>query len=196
MGLRAYNSNATTGTINGLIRASYPGRLTTPSVNLQNGPVVQGTPARMTTLIGRALGAESEALKDLVLYTGPDQGIAIQNLYYNVLIANAQEVKGDKSLDMAKKHFPATFGGHELIVGWNALPGRVDGFCPNTWYLGEMLPLQLYDFGGGVTVAPVPDTVNGGYLTSSIFYYVAALNLVNSNFRAACYVFNAAPGLI
>lgn len=196
MGLRAYNSNATIGVVNGLNRASFPGRLTTPSINMQNGPVVNGTPARMTTLVGRALGAESEALKDLVLYCGPDQGIAIQNLYYNVLIANAQEVKGDKSLDMAKKHFPPTFGGHELIVGWNALPGRIDGFCPNTWYLGEMLPLQLYDFGGGVTVAPVPDIVNGGYLTSSIFYYVAALNLVNSNFRAACYAFNAAPGLI
>jgi len=36
------------------------------------------------------------------------------------------------------------------------------------WYIGELSPLELYDFGGGNVVAPVPDigTVGGTYLTS------------------------------
>lgn len=192
MGLRAYQVNSNSGTINGLSRASFPGRLSTSTINLNGAAVSNTTPARIMTLVGRALGGESDAVKDLVLYCGPDQGQAIQNLYYNVLIANAQDVKGDRPVDLTKKFFPATWGGRDLTVGWNALPGRIDAFVPSTWYLGEMLPLELYDFGGGVTVAPVPDIVNGGYLTSSIFYYVAALNLANSNMRAGCFVQNAA----
>jgi hypothetical protein len=192
MGLRAYQVNSSTGSLNGLSRASYPGRLSTPTINLSNAPVVQGTPARMTTLIGAALGPESEAIKDMVIYTGPDQATAIQNLMYNVQIVNAQEVKGDRSIDMAKKLFPATFGGHELIVGWNALPGRLDGFCPSTWHMGEMVPLELYDFGGGVTSAPVPDISVGGYLTSTIFYYNCIFNIANGNVRAGCYITSAA----
>jgi hypothetical protein len=196
MGLRAYQVNSNTGTLNGLSRASFPGRLSTPVIDLAGAPVVQGTPARVTTQIGRALGSESEALNDLVCYTGPDQGAAVQNLMYSVQIVNAQEVKGDKSIDMAKKHFPATFGGHDLLIGWNALPGRMDWFCPNTWYIGEMIPLELYDFGGGVTVAPVPDISGGGYLTSSIFYYNAALNIANSNMRAGLYIKNCAQPAI
>lgn len=47
-------------------------------------------------------------------------------------------------------------------------------------------------FGGGITVAPVPDITSGGYLTSSMFAYVAAANLANSNPRAALYIQNAA----
>lgn len=188
MGLRAYQVNSNTGTINGLSRGSYPSRLSTPTIAFGGGAVSTGTPTRIRTLVGRALGSESEAMKDLMMYAGPDQGAAIQNLYYNVLIANAQDVKGDRALDMAKSNWPSTFGGMELHIGWNALPGRIDAFCPNTWYIGEMIPLELYDFGGGVTVAPVPDNVNGGYLTSSIFYYNACLNLANSNMRAACYL--------
>ena len=34
------------------------------------------------------------------------------------------------------------------------------------WYIGELSPLELYDFGGGNVVAPVPD-INGQSGTSS-----------------------------
>lgn len=196
MGLRAYQVNSNTGSLNGLSRASYPGRLSTPTINMNGQPVVQSTVTRVTTLIGRALGPESEAIKDLIFYCGPDQGAAIQNTYYNVQIVNRADVKGEDTPDMAAKFFPKTWGGHELHIGWNALPGRIDGFCPSTWYLGEMIPLELYDFGGGVTVAPVPDVANGGYLTSSIFYYNCCFNLVNSNVRAGCYLTSAAQPAI
>ena len=192
LGLRAWQVNSNTGTIGGLSRANFPSRLSTPTINLSGGAITLSTGVRALTLLGRALGPESEAIKNSAWYCGPDQGMAISNLYYNVVIANAQDVKGDKALDMGKKMWPATFANRELLVGWNALPGRLDLFTPDTWYIGEMLPLELYDFGGGITVAPVPDITNGGYLTSSMFAYVCALNLANSNVRAGLYVQNAA----
>ena len=56
--------------------------------------------------------------------------------------------------------------------------------------------LSLYDYGGGITSAPVPDIVNGGYLTSTMFAYVSALNLAFSNVRAAVRVDDAAQPTI
>ena len=196
LGLRAWDVNSNTGTIGGLSRASYPSRLSTPTINLNGAAISVSTASRAVTILGRALGPESDAIKNAIWYCGPDQAMAIQNLYINVQYANVPEVKGDTSVDMAKRNWPATFGGRELHVGWNALPGRLDLFTPDTWYLGELLPLELYDFGGGVTVAPVPDVVSGGYLTSSMFAYVSAFNLVNSNLRAALYIQNASQPTI
>ena len=45
----------------------------------------------------------------------------------------------------------------------------------DNWYIGELSQLELYDFGGGNVVAPVPD-INGqagtsSYLTSHMFAY-------------------------
>lgn len=196
MGLRAWQVNSNTGTIGGLSRASYPGRLSTPTINLNGASIALSTGYRAMVLMGRALGQDNAAMKSAAWYTGPDQAMQIANLYLNALFVNTPDVKGDRSMDMVKKYWPDTYAGRDLHVGWNALPGRLDLFTFDTWYLGEMLPLELYDYGGGITVAPVPDIVNGGYLTSSQFAYVCAVNLVNSNVRAGCYVQNAAQPAI
>ncbi len=196
MGLRAWQVNSSTGTIGGLSRSTYPGRLSTPTINLNNASISLSTGYRANVLFGRALGQDNPAIKSATWYTGPDQAMQIANLYLNALFVNAPEAKGDTSMDMVKRNWPSTYAGRDLHVGWNALPGRLDLFTFDTWYLGEMLPLELYDFGGGITVAPVPDIVNGGYLTSSMFAYVAALNLVNSNVRAGVYLQNAAQPTI
>ena len=193
LGLRYWQTNSNTGTIGGLTRSNFPSRLSTPTINLNGGAITLSTGYRAITLLGRALGPESEAIKNAAWYCGPDQAMAIANLYLNVLYVNGGDVnKMDKTKDIIPKLWPATYAQRELLVGWNALPGRLDLFTPDTWYLGEMLPLELYDFGGGITVAPVPDVINGGYLTSSMFSYVSAFNLTNSNVRAGLYIQNAA----
>lgn len=191
MGLRAWQVNSSSGIIGGLDRADYPGRLSTPTVNLNNASISKTLGLRAMVLMGRAVGPDTEAMKSAVWYTGPDQGMEISNLYYTVQLANAMDAKGEGAPDMVKKNWPATFAGRDLHIGWNALPGRLDLFSFATWYLGEMLPLELYDFGGGITVAPVPDIVNGGYLTSSMFAYNAAFNMVNAAPRAGFFVSNA-----
>jgi hypothetical protein len=68
--------------------------------------------------------------------------------------------------------------------------------CLSSWGITEMKEPSLYDFGNGVTTMPVPDPTGNGWLTSSIFYYNAALNLFNSNMKAGVYVTNAAEPTI
>jgi len=193
LGLRAWQLNSNAGSIGGLSRASYPGRLSTPTINLNGASISTLTPFRAQTLLLRALGKDNAALQSAMWYCGPDQAMQIASLYLNVLSARREDTKGDTTPDMTQRHWPATWGGFDLMVGMNALPGRLDLFAPSTWYIGEMLPLELYDFGGGMTVAPVPDISAGGsYLTSSMFAYVASLNTANSNVRAGVYVSSAA----
>jgi hypothetical protein len=193
LGLRAWQVNSNTGTLAGLNRALYPGRLSTPTINLGGNALTNAVGHRALTLMGRALGPDAESIKNAVWYTAPDQAQAIGNIYTQVLIANAGHFKGtEETPDMGKKFFSPTFCGRDLHVSYTAQPGRLDLFTPDTWYIGEMLPLELYDFGGGMTVVPVPDIVNGGYLASHMMAYVAAFQLANSNVRAGCYVQNAA----
>lgn len=200
LGLHAWQVNSNTGTIGGLSRANYPSRLSTPIINLNNGPVSTSTPWRANVLLGRALGPENKSIKKVAWYCGPDQAFQISNLYLQVLTARMDSMSKspDKAVDMTPSGFAPTWGDKELIVGYNALPGRLDLFAFDTWYIGEMLPLELYDFGGGMTVAPVPDigTVGGSYLTSSMFVYCSAFNLVNSNVRAGVIVNNASQPTI
>jgi hypothetical protein len=192
LGLRAWQVNSNTGTLAGLNRANFPGRLSTPTINLNGGSVTPSIGNRAVTLMGRALGPDAESINNALWYTGPDQGMAASNLFYNVQIANAQEVKGDKSLDMGKKFYTPTFCNREVKYSWTATPGRWDLFTPDTWYIFETSPLELYDFGGGMTVMPVPDIAgSGSYLTSYIMAYICAFNVANSNVRAGCYIQNA-----
>ena len=194
LGLRAWQVNGNVGTIAGLDRSLYPGRLSTPTINLNGGSVTPSIGNRALTLMGRALGPDAEAIENAIWYCGPDQGMAVNNLFYNVQIVNAQEVKGDRPIDMGRKFFTTTFCGRDLHISWTAVPGRLDLFTPDTWYIFETSPLELYDFGGGSTVMPVPDIASGAagsYLTSYIMAYIASFNVANSNVRAGCYIQSA-----
>jgi hypothetical protein len=195
LGIKAWQVNSNTGTIGGLNRATYPSRLSTPTINL-GAAVTPGLSPRALTLLGRALGPDAAAIKSMIWYTGPDQGYAMANLQYNVNLEIKSKVTGDKTEDMAYKLFQDTFGGRQLHISWNATPGRIDGLVMDNWYLGELEPLELYDFGGGQVVMPVPDipaspTGNNTYLSSHMFSYVCAWNLVDAAPRSGLYVTNA-----
>jgi hypothetical protein len=189
-GIYSYQVSSNTGTTpTNLNRATYPGQLSTPTITY-TGPVTPNFAYRCEILIARALGLENEAVKNFVFRCGLDQQLAINNLYQNVVIANAQDVKGDRSLDMTKRYMPNTYGGRELNVSVTARQGRIDSLCPETWGIIETVEPSLYDFGDGVTNMPVPandGTGNTTYLTSNVFYYCADLNLYNSNYKAGVY---------
>lgn len=184
LGIRAWDVNSNTGTIGGLNRSSYPGRLSTPTINLNGAALTPGIAQRSEVLLGRALGPDADSIKTGIWYGPPEQAFAQSNLMYNVQIVNAQEVKGDKTLDMAKKSFADTFGGRRYHKSWTALNNRMDLLVLSNWYIGELSPLELYDFGGGNIVAPVPDisASNGttSYLTSHMFAYNTCFNLCNA----------------
>ena len=194
-GIKTYQVTGNTGTVLGLTRANYPGRFSTANISLNGNAVNPAVPYRAEILIGRALGEEAEELEDLIWYTSPGQRLQITNLYQNVLTQN-QVPEGDEALDMVKKNMTTMFGGREVVMSYNATPGRIDGLCLKSWGIVEMKEPSLYDFGNGVTTMPVPDPNGQGWLTSSIFYYNACLNLFNSNMLAGVYVTNAAEPTI
>lgn len=192
-GLQYWQVNSSSGTLAGLTRASYPGRLSTPTIDLAGKSVSTTTPYRMRVLLSRALGQDQAAIKSGHFYCGPDQAMQISSLYLQMQVVNAARPNagGESSPDLTPHTWSEQWGGFPLTVGMNATPGRIDLFAWDTWYTGQMLPLELYDFGGGITMAPVPDISNGGYLTSTEFAYVACLNIANSNPRAGCYITSA-----
>ena len=193
-GIYTYQQNGNTGTVLNLARTTYPGQLSTPNIN-KNGAAINMTDAyKAEILIGRGLGADNEAVADFEWICGPDQELAVTQLYTNVLTQNYVP-PGDKALDMVKKHMSPTYGGRPLNVSYTAKQGRLDALCPETWGIVETVEPSLYDFGDGVTTMPIPDNslgTSGSYLTSSIFFYNAFLNLYNANMKAGVYISSAA----
>ena len=170
LGIKAWDVNSNTGTIGGLNRNAYPGRLSTPTINLAGAALTPGIAQRAEVLLGRALGPDADSIKSGIWYGPPEQAFAQSNLQYNVQIVNTQDLKGEKTLDMAKKYFSDTFGNRKYHKSWTAINNRMDLLVLDNWYIGELSPLELYDFGGGNVVAPVPDisstTGTASYLTS------------------------------
>lgn len=191
-GIYAYQVASTTGTVIGLSRSSYPGQLSTPNIN-KGGAAINTTDGyKAAILIKRGLGMEAESADSFEWVCGPDQELAVAQLYQNVLSQNSVP-GGDKALDMAKKYMSPTFAGRDLHVCYSAQQGRLDGIAPETWGIIETVEPSLYDFGDGVTTMPIPDFAgSGSYLTSSIFFYNAFLNVFNSNMKAGVYISSAA----
>jgi hypothetical protein len=189
MGIKAYQVNGNGGTLNGLARNQYPGRLSTPTVNLAGAFITEATGRFVTSKISLALGNESPALADLAWYCNVDQAAALENLAVQVAITNQQQIKGESSQDMLKRFTPSTFVNYDIIKSVHATPGRLDALCLKYWGIGELKAADLYDV-NGQTVFPTIGN-SGGINASTIFYFVTSLNVFNSNVRAGAYIQNA-----
>jgi hypothetical protein len=189
MGIRAYQVNGNGGTLNGLARANFPGRLSTPQVNLGGAFITEATGRFVTSKISLALGTESPALADLIWYMNVDQAAAVENLAVQVAITNQQDIKGNSSQDMLKRNTPKTFVDYDIVRSVHALPGRLDALCLKYWGLGELKASDLYDV-NGQTVFPTIGP-SGGINASTIFYFVWSGNVYSSNVRAGAVVLNA-----
>jgi len=189
MGIKAYQVNGNAGTLNGLARSNFPGRLSTPTVNLAGAAMTIPIGRLIVSKIALALGNESPALADLIWYMNVDQAAAIENLAVQVAITNQQEIKGNASQDMLKKFTPSTFVGYDIVKSVHATPGRIDALCLKYWGIGELKAADLYDV-NGQTVFPTIGA-SGGINAATVFYFVTSLNVFNSNVRAGAYVQNA-----
>lgn len=199
-GTTAWNNSATSGTIAGINRGTFPSRISTPNINLNGGSITASLSQRIEALLGRAMG-DSNKTKDSGIYLfGEDQAVAVaQTNYYNKQI-NYQESNnsGNKGTvpDVSKKYFQGTFGGRDVHLSYVQPLGRVDMLLTSDWYIGELVPLQLYDFGGGNTVMPVPDPAGNGWLTSNQFAYEVSFNMACSAPRHQLFVTNASQPTI
>ena len=191
-GIYAYQVASNVGTVYGLSRANFPGQLSTPNINKGGAAINTTDPYKVKILIRRGLGDDAKYANDFEWICGVDQELAVSQLYTNVLQQNYVP-PGDRALDMTKKNMSDKYGGHDMTVSVKARAGRLDAICPETWGIIETVEPSLYDFGDGVTTMPIPDfTGQGSYLTSSIFFYNAFLNMYNGNMKAACYISTAA----
>ena len=186
---RRWNVTSNTTTIAGLNRANYPGQFSTPSINLNNLPITVQAGRRAKQLIRLALGEDTPAADGFVWYGNLDMEASIENLATNVAITNQQEIKGDKSLDMQKKHAPSTFADQEIMVSIHAQPGRLDGLTvPKNWGIGELKSVDILDL-NGLQIFPTYGA-SGGLSSSYVFYFVCSWNLYSANPRANVYLYN------
>jgi hypothetical protein len=197
-GTTAWQNSATTGILAGYNRATFPNRITTPSVNLDGAPIVASFSARAEALLGRAMGADNKA-KDSGIYILPEgQAYAIaQTQYYSKQVNNSGEFKEGKEVpDVSKKYFQKTYGGRESHVSYVQPVGRLDLLLTDNWNIGELIPLQLHNYGNGQTTVPVPDPAGHGWLTSSQFAYVVSFNFANSAPKQGLFAYGAAEPTI
>jgi hypothetical protein len=186
-----WNINSNTGTVGGLSRANYPGRLSTPTINKLGQQITPSDFQRALILLGRALGSDAEAMESMVWYGQPDQVWTLNAQFYERMITQNLE-KGSDAMDIGRKMMSKTFGMREYQVSYQADPSRVDGLVMSNWVIGMLKEIGLYDFGGGNTVMPVPDvgTTNGTYITDRMFVYDAFLQLCNKAPRSGLYFSN------
>jgi hypothetical protein len=194
-GVSAWHNSATTGTIAGVNRATYPSRITTPSINLSGGSVTASLSQRINSLLARAMGTDNTAQDSGVFLIPETQAYAIaQTTVYNKAI-NYQEMSSSgntgKVPDVSKKYFQDTYGGRKTHLSLVQPKDRIDLMVTKSWYLGEMVPVQMYDYGGGNTVVPVPDPDGNGWLTSNQFAYEVAFNVANSAPRWGQFTYGA-----
>lgn len=192
-GTTSWINSATTGTQAGIDRTLYPNRITSPSINLNGGSITASLSARIEALLGRAMGADNKTKDSGIYLFGEDQSVAYaQTNYYTkqMVIAGIGD-NGNKVPDVSKKYFAGTFGGREVHTSYVQPLGRIDLMLTKEWYLGELCPLQLYDYAGGNTVMPVPDPAGNGWLTSTQFAYEIGFNIACCAPKHQLYVYGA-----
>jgi hypothetical protein len=200
IGTTGWINSAASGTIAGINRATYPSRISSPSINLNGGSVVASLSQRIEALLGRAMGGDNKTKDSGIYIFGEDQSLAVaQTNYYNKQITQNSDTPGPsgKVPDTSRKYFQGTFGGRDVHLSYVQPLGRIDMLLTSEWYIGELCPLQLYDFGGGNTVMPVPaGTAAGGWLTSTQFVYEVSFNLACAAPRHQLYVYNCSQPTI
>jgi hypothetical protein len=154
---------------------------------------------RAFVLLTRALGDDAEELEKGVWYGRPEQVATIASQWYSTLITQNSEGEGPQIFDRARSGVAKTFGERKFEYSNTAKPGRVDLLFPENWSLGNLCEVGLYDFGGGNTVMPVPDTgsnvggTSGGgtYLTSKMFVFEWGGQICNRAPRHGLFISNA-----
>lgn len=174
-------SNGNVGTIAGINKANFPGRLSTPTINFGGtGSVVNSTAQRVESIRMRALGDDYDKNEEAFWYTNPVQGVALSGNYYNPGYTRLDE-GGDRVVDTAKKNMQETWGGREIVYSSTAEPSRMDLIVPSVFYFGELFPTRLHEWTPGNPIAAVPTNDGSGtttYFDSQMFGYERAFNII------------------
>jgi hypothetical protein len=186
-------ANGNTGTIGGIAKANYPGRLSTPVINFGGtGAITNNTAERVQAIRMRAMGDDYDANKSAFWLANPAQGVSLSNNFYNVGYTRLDEGSKDYVPDTARKMMQKTILGEDAVWASTAEPTRMDYIVPDTWYFGELFTTRLHEWMPGTTVIPVPansSTAGQTYLDSTMFAYERGFQLVCNNPKENFYMY-------
>jgi hypothetical protein len=187
-GIKAFQVSSTVGSVMGIPRTSYPGKLSTPNVNLNNQPLTPASARLSIAKLQRALGIKAPKEKKLLFWMGVDMIAAWENVGIVITQNIYQQQKGNESEDMLKSEYPGTFAGRPTLIGLHAAPGRIDGLCLKHWFRAEFKKIDYYDV-AGQTLFPqyAPD---GGLLTNMMFYLYIGVQVGMENVLAGTFINN------
>jgi hypothetical protein len=187
-GIKAYQVNSNTGSVMGLARSAYPGKLSTPTVNANSQALTPAMARRLKAQLQLALGIDFPESEDLVFHMGVDMAAAWENTGLQVTSVIQNQLSGSSSQDMLKKEPPKTFASSPTLYSIHATPGRIDGLCLKHWFRCENQPIDFYDV-GGQTLFPTYGA-SGGISASTLFYLWTGVQIGNDNVRAGTYASN------
>jgi hypothetical protein len=187
-GLRAYQVAGNAGLYMGIPRSSWPGKFSTPNINLGGKAL---TPAIVRALQANqilALGDDNDGA-DNVAHCNVDMQSAWEN---NALLTQRVYVdkSGAGSPDMLAKKPLTSIAGREMIVNVRATPGLIDFLALKTWFRIETKATDYYEV-GGQTIFPAYGG-SGGLASSMLFYLVIMCNVGNGQPRMGAYMNNIA----
>lgn len=184
-GIKAYQVNSNTGSVMGLARSAYPGKLSTPTVNANSQALTPAMARRFLAQIQIALGIDYPDEEELVFHMNVDMAAAWENVGLQPALVVQNQLKGSESVDMLQKSTPGTFAGRPTLKSIHATYQRIDGLCLKHWFRVENQPIDFYDV-GGQTLFPTYGA-SGGISASTLFYLWTGVNIGNDNVRAGVY---------
>jgi hypothetical protein len=187
-GLRTYQVAGNSGTYMGIPRASWPGKFSTPNINLGGKAL---TPAIVRALQANqilALGNDNDGA-DNVAHCNVDMQSAWEN---NALLTQRVYVdkSGAGSPDMLASKPLTEIAGRRMIINVRATPGLIDFLALKHWFRIETKATDYYEV-GGQTIFPAYGG-SGGLASSMLFYLVIMCQIGNGQPRQGAYMNNIA----
>lgn len=184
-GIQYFQVNSNTGSVMGLSRSAYPGKLSTPTVNFGNASLTPSKARLMLAQLQIALGIKYPDEEELVFHMNVDMAAAWENVGLVVSSVIQNQLSGSNSQDMLQKSVPKTFAGRPMLTSIHATPGRIDGLCLKHWFRVENQPIDYYEV-GGQTIFPAYGA-SGGLAASLFFYLWTGTQIGCDNVRAGVY---------
>ncbi len=170
-GLDAYLLSGNVGNYMGISRAAYPGKFSTPTIDLGGMAL---TPAIVRALQMQqilALGIDNDG-KSNVAHCNVDVAAAWENNALNVQSIIRNQVKGQESTDMLGNQYATTIAGRTVLMNVRAQFGILDLLDLSTWFLIQVRANDLYEV-GGQTIFPAYG--NDGGIASSMMFYLCVV---------------------
>lgn len=176
-GLANLASSAASGLVMGLNRATYP-QIRCPNITASSAV----TPAMFRAAINAVEILRSPEVwdsGDWAVYGNPAQRQAVEEIFFSMSLYD--KTGGKDGLDPLFDVQKLRVGGFKFLSSSNADPTRLDLIDFKNWFIGETLPVGLYDVEDD-TMFPIYGA-SGGLAAAEIFYILGILDFGVDDFQ-------------